>query len=281
MRLDEAMKAAAADLSNLPDGDGWRDARVLLSHLLGDREALFREPERQLTASEEIQFFEWVARRKSREPVSHIIGLREFYGRDFVVSSKVLDPRPDSETLIETVLARLDDDLSGPKILDLGVGSGCLLLTLLSEVPGSTGMGADLSEDALQVAKQNADALGLKDRVQFVQSNWLENVSGQYHVVISNPPYIETDDISTLEPEVRDFEPHLALDGGVTGLDCYKAILSKITPFLYPLGLMVFEIGQGQEDDLKELMVDAGFEDIQYHKDLASTVRCVSGRLKK
>ena len=281
MRLDEALKEATVRLQMLPEGEGRRDARVLLTSLLDDREILFREPEKELSPELEGTFFEWVARRASREPVSHIIGLREFYGYDFHVSGDVLDPRPDSETLIEAVLTRQGKATEDLRILDLGTGSGCLMITLLLQYPVANGVAVDLSSKALEMAKKNAEKHEVSERLSFLEGRWFEPVNGQFHVIVSNPPYIESDVISSLQPEVKDFEPHLALDGGSSGLDCYRDILKDATRFVYPGGLIVFEIGQGQEQELSQLLKNAGFDQIEFHKDLASVVRCVSGRLKR
>ncbi len=280
MRIDEALREAARRLSDLPDGEGRRDARVLLAHLVGDFEMLYREPEKELKPEDIAIYFGWVGRRAEREPVSHIIGKREFYSREFSVSANVLDPRPDSETLVEAVLSRVSPDKVGASILDLGTGSGCLLITLLLELPSAKGVGVDISSDALAQAKENAERLSVSSRSEFVKSKWFNNVDGKFDVIVSNPPYIETAVIETLQPEVRDFEPHLALDGGVDGLDCYRDILTDIGNFLQPDGLVVFEIGQGQDQDLIVLMQDAGLSEIQMHKDLSSIVRNISGKLK-
>ena len=267
-------------MKNLPDGDGRRDARVLLASLIGDFEILYREPEKELKPDEASKYWEWVGRRAKREPVSHIIGSREFYSRDFKVSANVLDPRPDSETLVDAVLSRLGADRTDLSILDLGTGSGCLLITLLLELENSSGLGVDISADALHHAKENAELLQVSNRSAFVESKWFAAIEGKYDVIVSNPPYIESAVIETLQPEVRNFEPHLALDGGTDGLECYRKILTDIDGYLNADGLVVFEIGQGQEQALTALMEAAGFSEIQQHKDLSSIVRNVSGKLK-
>ena len=280
MRIDEALREATQRLKNLPDGDGRRDARVLLASLIGDFEILYREPEKELKPDEASKYWEWVGRRAKREPVSHIIGSREFYSRDFKVSANVLDPRPDSETLVDAVLSRLGADRTDLSILDLGTGSGCLLITLLLELENSSGLGVDISADALHHAKENAELLQVSNRSAFVESKWFAAIEGKYDVIVSNPPYIESAVIETLQPEVRNFEPHLALDGGTDGLECYRKILTDIDGYLNADGLVVFEIGQGQEQALTALMEAAGFSEIQQHKDLSSIVRNVSGKLK-
>ena len=280
MRIDHALREATRRLSNLPNSEGRRDARVLLASLIGDFEILYREPEKELSPEDAEKYWTWVERRTEREPVSHIIGKREFYSREFNVSSNVLDPRPDSENLVEAVLSRLGPNKTSLSLLDLGTGSGCLLITLLLELPNANGIGVDISSDALVQAKKNAERLNASQRSGFVKSKWFEKVEGKFDVIVSNPPYIETAVIETLQPEVRDFEPHLALDGGADGLDCYREILADIADYLQIGGLVVFEIGQGQEEALIVLMEAAGFSEIQMHKDLSSIVRNVSGKLK-
>lgn len=280
MRIDDVLREATGRLRNLPDGDGRRDARVLLANLIGDFEIIYREPEKELNPEDMEKYWEWVGRRAEREPVSHIIGKREFYSREFNVSANVLDPRPDSENLVEAVLLRVDPDKTSLSLLDLGTGSGCLLITLLLELPNANGIGVDISSDALAQAKENAEGLNVSQRSGFVKSKWFEKIDGKFDVIVSNPPYIETAVIETLQPEVRDFEPHLALDGGADGLDCYRDILAEIGDYLQMDGLVVFEIGQGQEQALITLMQGAGLSEMQTHKDLSSIVRNVSGKLK-
>ncbi|MEP5700116.1 MAG: peptide chain release factor N(5)-glutamine methyltransferase, partial [Sneathiella sp.] len=213
--------------------------------------------------------------------VSHILGSREFWSRNFVVNAHVLDPRPDSETLIDAVLERVKKGAEFDRLLDLGTGSGCLLLTLLAELPEAEGVGVDQSEDALVVAKENALRLGLEARTDFLQSDWFSAVEGQYDLILSNPPYIETEDVPLLQPEVAQYEPHAALDGGPDGLICYRHIISELGHYLRSGGYTIFEVGQGQADIVANYLEDMNFIQIEIHNDLASIGRCVSGQLKK
>ncbi|OUR76477.1 protein-(glutamine-N5) methyltransferase, release factor-specific [Alphaproteobacteria bacterium 46_93_T64] len=282
MRIDEALRGATKLLAAHSIDGARRDASVLLVSVLGgDREILFRAPEQILTEPEVQQFQKLIDRRATREPVSHILGQREFWSRDFFVTSDVLDPRPDSETLIDAVLKHTKETRAPDAILDLGTGSGCLLLTLLAEIKNAKGVGVDLSDKALEIAVKNAKSLSLEDRSSFLKSLWFENVSGTFDVIVSNPPYIETDDIAGLQTEVRDFEPRLALDGGEDGLECYRQITAEISVFLKPEGFVIFEVGIGQDVAVGNLMRGAGFENIKVHYDLASVARCVSGQSKK
>lgn len=280
MRIDAAIKKAANLLSQLPQNEARRDARVLLGNLLQDNEILYRAPETELSTAQDEMYFNWIERRGRREPVSHIIGCREFYSRSFKVTADVLDPRADSETLIEAVFAEIEDKKQGLKLLDLGTGSGCLAITLIAELKNATAVAVDLSDKALEIASINAKALGVANRIEFRKGPWFANVTETFDVIVSNPPYIETATIDTLAPEVRLFEPMTALDGGDNGFVCYDEILQNIVPFLKADGYVIFEIGQGQDALLSQKMGDAGFGNIRFHNDLASIVRCVSGRLK-
>ena len=190
----------------------------------------------------------WIARRAAREPFAYIVAHAEFWSLDFVVGPAVLIPRADSETLIEAVTQRFADPEQPVRVLDIGVGSGCLLLALLHQFPIAQGVGTDTSADALAVARLNAEGLGLANRARLELSSWAQGVAGPFDIVLSNPPYICSGDIAGLEPEVARFEPRAALDGGPDGLDAYRALLPEIPPLLAPGGALFLEIGKGQED---------------------------------
>jgi release factor glutamine methyltransferase len=212
-----------------------------------------------LTPAQAAEFEALLARRAAREPLSHILGYREFYGRNFKVTRAVLDPRPDSETLIEAVLKSTTHH-PPLTLLDIGTGSGCLLLTLLAELPHATGVGVDISPDALAIAKENAAHLGLTDRVQWVQADMKTlALQGRFDLIISNPPYIETAEIATLAPEVAQFEPKIALDGGKDGLDCYRKLANEVARLLAPQGSVALEIGHKQAGDVTRLLEASGF----------------------
>lgn len=213
-----------------------------------------------------------VARRLEHEPISHILGYRDFWRDTFEVTADVLTPRPDSETVIEALLRQ---KAAPSRILDLGTGSGCLLLSALREYPQAYGVGVDQSAAALAVAERNAVRLGLKDRCQYVRSHWCQEVQGKFDVVISNPPYIPTADIAALDADVRDYEPHAALDGGADGLDCYRSIVQQIIPHLAPEALVLFEVGAGQAEDVAQLGQQHGFNLLEISPDLAGISRVV------
>ena len=200
-----------------------------------------------------------LARRCTREPMSYILGVREFWSLDFAVTPAVLDPRPDSETLIEAALAELSDKSRPWRILDLGTGSGCLLLALLSELPNATGLGIDASRRALGVALANAARLGLAGRAQFAERDWTQGIKGMFDVIVANPPYIPSAEIDTLQAEVARHEPREALDGGPDGLDAYRVILPALTRPLAEDGIAVLEFGMGQAAAVAEMAQNAGF----------------------
>jgi release factor glutamine methyltransferase len=262
------------------------DVRRLLAAALDLREAqLLARPECDVCSERAQRFAAFIERRRRREPVSRIIGAREFYGRSFAVSPATLDPRPESETLIETTLelVRQEGWTSAPlRILDVGTGTGCLILTLLSELRQATGLGTDLSEAALGVARNNAAGLGLTERVRWRATDLLENVDEQFHILVSNPPYLTTAELAAAEPEVRRFDPPLALDGGVDGLAIFRR-LSKGIGKVVRSGWIVLEVGHDQADRVAEIMqpVAGGrLEELRFTRDVAGRRRCVAVRTR-
>jgi release factor glutamine methyltransferase len=237
------------------------DARLLLCHAAGlrheayiatSREALRPEAAARLDAA--------IARRLEREPVSRIVGTREFYGREFMVDPHALDPRPDTETLIEAALSLVDREgwSDRPlKLLDLGTGTGCILITLLAELPEAHGVGTDISRGALELAAANAQGLGVAGRARFVASDWLDGVEGCFDLALSNPPYIASAEIAALPKEVARHDPKLALDGGPDGLDAYRRIAARAAQVLAPTGKILVEIGSGQAEAVTEIFLNA------------------------
>ncbi|MGB8621991.1 MAG: peptide chain release factor N(5)-glutamine methyltransferase, partial [Paracoccaceae bacterium] len=225
-----------------------------------------------LAPDAQARFDSMIARRTGREPVSHITGTRAFYGRDFRVTAAVLDPRPDTETLIDHVLAGCFSS-----VLDLGTGSGCILLTLLAERPGATGLGVDLSDAALCVARENAARLGVTT-AEFIGSDWFDAVKGRFDLIVANPPYIAAAEMSDLAPEVRDWEPRMALCPGDDGLSAYRSILSGATAHLAPGGRVLVEIGASQGQAVAGLFRQAGLDNIAVHADLGGKDRVVEAQ---
>jgi len=255
-----------------------REARLLFAHASGKSvEWIVAHNNDEIETP--VQFENAVRRREAREPLSHILGEREFWSLSFQVNASVLDPRQDSETLVEAVLAQYPNPAAVPRIVDLGTGSGCLLLSILSERPNAEGVGVDISESALSIARENASRFGLLARTAFVQSDWESALDESFDVVLSNPPYIPTAEIDGLAPEVARFEPRAALDGGADGLDAYRRIAAALPRILKPGGLLALEIGQGQDRSVPSLLRENGLRDLTLEKDLAGIPRCVLGRM--
>ncbi|ABS63367.1 modification methylase, HemK family [Parvibaculum lavamentivorans DS-1] len=271
---------------------GWRlkqaglptpelDARILVQAVTGATDIeMIREPAAPISAAEEEALAGFERRRLAREPVSRILGAREFWGLAFAVTSATLDPRPDSETLIEASLKCLAP-LARPRLLDLGTGTGCLLLTLLHERPDASGIGVDISEEALQVARENSARLGLAARARFQPGNWMEGLGEKFDLVISNPPYIASGEIEVLEPEVRGHDPRLALDGGADGLDAYRAIAAALPDVLTQEGVAVVELGAGQADAVRGIFEAAGCAVLRVDPDLSGVPRALVAALPR
>ena len=251
------------------------DARLLFQAASGFRyEDIVAEPDLVVPPDVAARFSSLIQRRCKFEPVSRILGTREFYGRSFRVTPDVLDPRGDTETLIGAALGLAKG--KGPlRILDLGTGSGAIAVTLLAELPEASAVASDLSGAALAVAKGNAEALGVVGRASFVQASWFAGIDGKFDLIVSNPPYIPLADIAGLAPDVREFDPPRALDGGPDGLEAYRRIAGGAAGHLTPSGKVVLEIGAGQENAVNELFTGEGFARESRHFDLSGHVRCL------
>jgi release factor glutamine methyltransferase len=253
------------------------DARLLLQAVLGiDHSALISANERVLTKAENLQFEKFIKRRLAREPVHRIIGQKKFWGLSLDISSAVLEPRADTECMIDAVLEFLDSQgrRNDPlRIADIGTGSGAIVLALLSELPNATAVASDISQDALQVAQTNAQNYQLEKRVSFLHGSYFEPLLGKFDLIVSNPPYICSQDVLALEPEVQEYDPAIALDGGVDGLDAYRCLLSESAAMLNLEGRVFFEIGFNQGDDVRELAVKYGWLDINILKDYGGNDR--------
>ncbi len=268
--LRRAFEAAGLDTPGL-------DARVLLLAALGLEPAdLVTRPEAPLGEAGATELAAFAARRLAGEPVSRILGRREFWGLDFALSPDTLVPRPDSEVAVETALSLLP---AGPaRLLDLGTGSGCLLVALLHERHDARGVGVDRSPGALATARDNARRNGVGDRAAFVAANWAAPLAGRFGLVISNPPYIASPVIPTLDREVREHDPALALDGGADGLDAYRIIVAEAPRLLEPGGHLVLEIGYDQAEAVRALGTAAGLAFVRLAHDLAGNPRCLAFR---
>jgi release factor glutamine methyltransferase len=313
MKISEALSQSRKDLDIKGVRNSKLDCLILLTHALCcSKEYIIFNPDAELNIEQQEVFLKMVKRRAAREPVSHIIGKREFFGEDFFVSCDVLDPRPDSESLIELVLENFLQKNNQLKILELGVGSGCLIITLLKAYKSALGVGIDISEKALKIAEKNAAIHQVQDRLQLLQSDLFSalNISKQvqdddigslkispfffarhsefdsgsmrsqsaenflkFDLIISNPPYIASQEIENLEPEVKTYEPLLALDGGVDGFDFYRKIAAESKNFLKENGRVILEIGINQQEKIIEFFTKNGFQLIEMKPDLSGIIR--------
>lgn len=272
---DASERLKQADVAETPR----LDAILLLEQASGlTANSIRLNPDEALTPDTVAAFEALLQRRLAHEPVSKILGFREFWSLTFRTSRDVLDPRPDSETLVAGVLAALPDREAKLRLVDFGTGSGCLLLSLLHELPNATGLAVDLSPTALAIAKENAERLGLSGRVTFRQASWGEGLQETFDILISNPPYIESSVVPTLEPEVSRYDPLLALDGGSDGLEAYRALAPDLARLAAPGAVVALEIGLGQDVAVSRLLAEQGIQEIAVLPDLSGIGRVVSGR---
>ena len=273
MIAQDALRRAVPLLREAGIEDAARDARVLLAHALGiGHDRLTLKLQDDMTPPQEADYNAALQSRIARQPVAQITGRRLFWGLSFRVTRDTLDPRPETETLVA-------EALSEPflKLLDLGTGTGCILLSCLKGMPLARGLGTDISDAALEVAMGNTRDLGLEARARFRKSDWLTSVTGAYDLIVSNPPYIAADEMPTLAPEVRDWEPHLALSPGGDGLDACRAITRGAGARLMPGGRLLVEIGPTQGPAVSALFAEAGLEQIRVLPDMDGRDRVVAG----
>src|SRR5579872_3480877 len=277
--LGTAISDAAAALAAAGFDEPRRRARRLVGAAVGlSASAVFARPERALGADERGRVAAMLERALAHEPLSRIVGRREFWGLEFGLSPDTLDPRPETETVVEAMLARLPDRRRPYRFLDLGTGSGCLLLALLSEYPAAHGVGVDIAFGAAQAARGNAAALGLGERAAFVVGDWGAGLCGRFDAIVANPPYIASADIAGLAPEVRAHDPRRALDGGDDGLAAYRAIAADLPGLIVPGGLFAAEIGAGQDRAVAGILTQAGLAVEGIAADLVGIPRCVVAR---
>jgi release factor glutamine methyltransferase len=286
LTIRQATQAGISTLENVGIDTAQLDATVLLAYVLGKkREELLIDTSRTLNSDENSVYNQYIKRRAQHEPVAYILGTKEFWSLDFTVTRDTLIPRPDSETLVEVALKkahRIANNHNRPLtlgdigVLDIGTGTGCLLIALLSELPSAQGLGVDISESALAVAENNAKNHGVDNRVRFKKSNWHNEVDEQFDLVISNPPYIASGDVTSLMKDITQYEPAQALFSGADGMDSYRAIAQGITGKLRQGGYIVVEVGQGQAETVAEILEQNGLTIDDITQDLAGTPRCVS-----
>lgn len=275
MNYTEAFLMGMQKLKEAEIGEAQLDARLLLEEVCGtDHNTLLCHGDREVSEAEEEQYRKALEQRAVHVPLQHLLGYQDFMGLRFQVNEHVLIPRQDTEILVEEAMRYLHD---GMRILDLCTGSGCILLSLLHYSNDCEGVGVDISQEALQVAAQNAELLGIK--ADFLKSDLYEKVTGKFDLLVSNPPYIERKVIPTLMEEVREYDPYIALDGGEDGLDFYRRIIGGAQDYLKRGGQILMEIGSGQAKAVSELLREAGFKEIDVCRDFAGLDRVVSGRL--
>lgn len=275
--LAEALAAARRRLSEAGIADAAQDARLLMAGILKlSSTAFVTDGSRRLSPAEQAAIDEVLARRSAREPVHRILGHRAFSRLDLALSPETLEPRPDTEVLVDTLVPYAQKMVAGEgvcRILDLGTGTGAICLALLDLVPGATGVGADYSAGALETARRNANINNIADRFEAVESDWFSAVTGAFDIIVSNPPYIVRSVVGTLDEEVRLYDPILALDGGEDGLDAYRAIAAGAGDHLRENGLVAYEIGHDQKDTVTAIMREKGFVRIEAVRDFGGNDR--------
>jgi release factor glutamine methyltransferase len=280
--LNSLLLETSTALSAAGFGEPRRHARRLLASALTISQAdLLGNPDQGLDDQQISRIRGMLGRTLDLEPLSRILGLREFWGLDFALSADTLDPRPETETVVEAVLRRKSDRHAPLRILDLGTGTGCLLLALLYEFPAAIGVGVDIAEGAVATASCNAASLDLAARALFSVCNWGAAVSGKFDVIVANPPYIARGDLELLPREVAGYDPLRALDGGADGLDAYRAIAADLARLLVRGGLFATEIGLDQADAVAAVLKASGLTIGGIEKDIAGIPRCVIASLKR
>lgn len=274
--LGEVVRLARRRLEAAGVDSAGLDARLIVEHVTGTtRLDLIARPGEPVSKAHQDRIDAMLERRIAREPVHRILGEREFYGLRMTLSPQTLEPRPDTETLVDAVLpfARVRAATGGCRVLDLGTGTGAILIALLAQVPEATGLAADISVDALETAMRNADLNGVAARFETVRSDWFSAITGKFDLIVSNPPYIPSRDVGNLAEDVRIFDPERALDGGRDGLDCYRAIARSAGDHLAEDGRVAVEIGYNQRGMVSTLFEDRGFVCREVRKDLGDNDR--------
>ncbi|MCZ4432799.1 peptide chain release factor N(5)-glutamine methyltransferase [Agrobacterium sp. SOY23] len=278
----DALAAARKRLQAAGIDDPLLDARLLIAEVVDFSLTDFvMKPDRPVTVEENASIVAMIERRASGEPVHRILGHREFHGLDLLLSKETLEPRPDTEVLVDTLLPALKKVVlarGSARILDMGTGTGAIALALLKECPDATGIGSDISADALETAARNAARNGLAGRFETIRSDWFEKISGRFDIIVSNPPYIRTDIVATLDQEVRNHDPMAALDGGQDGLAPYRLIAADAGRFLVENGIVGVEIGFDQRLDVSAIFASHGFSLLDAVKDYGGNDRVLTFR---
>lgn len=282
LTVEQARREVAKLLASRSVDTAELDARLLVGHALSlDLTGMVRAANRTLTSGESDRLNDLANRRLAGEPVARILGHKEFWGLQLALSAATLVPRPDTETVVELALEmlRANPARQGTRIADLGTGTGAILLALLSELHGAVGVGTDISQEALETARGNAARLGFSDRASFIRCDYAAGLTGSFDLIVSNPPYIRSNEIASLAVEVRDHDPQKALDGGPDGFDAYRTLIPQAARILSPGGTLVVEAGQGQAARIEALMTAAGLAPHGAPKaDLSGILRAVGAR---
>jgi len=276
MQLGVLLKHAVAELAKHNIATPELDARVLLQHITNfSLEVIYLQPELEISPDIVAEFSQLLVRRVNYEPVAKIIGSKPFWMSDFITNVHTLDPRPDSEVIIEAALKLLPNRSGDFSFLDFGTGTGCLLLSLLQEFPKAIGIASDISTQALKVTKQNVQLLNLQKRVSLIEQNWGDALIGQFDLIVSNPPYIPTNEIITLAKEVQLYDPEQALNGGEDGLECYRYLAKQILLLLKPNAYAILEFGFGQGESIRRIFKEDGYLIHEMLFDLNGTERAI------
>lgn len=276
-KISEMIDAGAVMLSESGVPDARRDASTLLALALGrDRTFLYAYPEHQVEASQVARAEEYLRRRAGREPLQYIRGTQEFYGLEFEVTRDVLIPRPETELLVERAIEILRE-IKSPRFLDVGTGSGCIPVSILNNVPAAMGLAVDISPAAIEVAQRNAEKHGVDHRLRFIESDVFTNIPREgFDLIVSNPPYVPSEDLAALQPEVRDFEPRAALTDGGGGLAIVTKIVDRSPEYLRPGGTLLVEFGFGQSEQVRELLSRTEWESTTIESDLQGIPRMLT-----
>lgn len=274
--VKEILQLACRELQVTDGCDPVRESRILLCYVLGcEIEFIIKYPDYEVNSKQIRLYNKLIKRRLLHEPISRIIGIREFWSFPFKISEATLDPRPDSEVILDAVIMKLKNRNKKISVLDLGVGSGCLLLSILREYPSSVGVGVDISFKATQIAKDNAKKAHLLERVLFVQGNWTKSFKGSFDLIVSNPPYICESEIENLQKEVKLFDPIIALNGGKDGLSSYRSFVFDIRRLLSSNGIFICEVGFDQYKEVSKILEKEGLFVENILKDLSGINRCL------
>lgn len=281
--ISQAIEKANEILKNNGIAEPIREAKSILSVVLEkDKSFIITHTEYELNLTEENQFWSFIKRRANREPFQHIVGKQEFWGLDFIVTPDVLIPRPETELIVEAAIAILQD-LENPNFCEIGIGSGCISVSILHEVKNARAYGLDISEKALQIAERNAKENGVSDRLNLMISDvfGVLDKNEQFDLIVSNPPYVPIDDLQNLQVEVKDFDPHIALTDGKDGFSIIRKIIEESPEFLKPGGFLILEIGFNQSAKVRQMFDLQIWQEVDFFSDLQGIPRMLKAKISE